>query len=271
MEQGFPPIEAEPVDWIILAGLILTCAGFAAQWKWKMRRGRGALMFLWVAIFVTTWLASGQLMFRQFVPDWTWYSRSGLLFLAPATFLLTWFDGDPHPQPKWKRWIYPPIGACSALVLMELFASVVCPPEGFRRTHCKNNLKQIGLAFYNYHDVFEQFPATAAGDPPRSWRVAVLPFLDQASLYNSYDSTRQWDEFPNAEFVKRPLRAYLCPNVVRAHDAVGGYFTSYVAPIGPHSILQRERSMLLEDVTDGASNTIAVVEACEWLSKYRVD
>ena len=66
--------------------------------------------------------------------------------------------------------------------------------EAARRMQCSNNLKQIGLGLHNYHDVYGQFPPAAIGphNVPRerqfSWLVAILPFLEQQSLYDSSDS-----------------------------------------------------------------------------------
>jgi hypothetical protein len=67
--------------------------------------------------------------------------------------------------------------------------------EAARRTQCKNNLKQIGLAIHNYHDLFGQFPqnydARRGPNPDQassvSWITASLPYFDQAPLYNQMD------------------------------------------------------------------------------------
>jgi hypothetical protein len=64
--------------------------------------------------------------------------------------------------------------------------------EAARRTSCKNNMKQIGLALHNYHDVYNQFPQGSFSIGPRlSWHVSILPYLDQAPLYEQVDFNLQ--------------------------------------------------------------------------------
>ena len=62
-----------------------------------------------------------------------------------------------------------------------------------------HHLKQIGLAAHNYHDTYAQFPAfskSEKGRPLLSWRVMVLPFLEQAALYNEFHLDEPWDSDP---------------------------------------------------------------------------
>ena len=60
-----------------------------------------------------------------------------------------------------------------------------------------NNLKQIGLAFHNYADAYRSFPPAVIygpdGKPWHSWRVLLLPFLEQQPLYEQYDFSQPWD------------------------------------------------------------------------------
>src|SRR5260370_743998 len=67
-------------------------------------------------------------------------------------------------------------------VVIALLLPQTSSREPARRSQCKNNLKQIGLALHNYHDVYGSFPPAyfvdASGKPMHSWRVLILPFLD---------------------------------------------------------------------------------------------
>src|SRR5262245_56958626 len=94
--------------------------------------------------------------------------------------------------------------AIIGILVSLLLPAVQQAREAARRTQCRNNLKQLGLALHNYHDVGQQFPpgsvnegspagGTAYGRPPRTtYVVHILPYLDQAPVYN------------NVDFVNRP-------------------------------------------------------------------
>jgi prepilin-type N-terminal cleavage/methylation domain-containing protein len=90
--------------------------------------------------------------------------------------------------------------AIIAILIALLLPAVQQAREAARRSTCKNHLKQYGLALHNYHDTYNQFPISGTGgddqtfsvigrdQPPRiSWQVRILPFLDQAPLFNQLD------------------------------------------------------------------------------------
>jgi hypothetical protein len=133
--------------------------------------------------------------------------------------------------------------------------------EAARRAGCTNNLKQIGLALHNYHDRHKCFPpaviADEAGNPRYSWRVAILPYLQQDALFASYDSDFAWDDPVNNLVRMTSVPDYLCPSSPPAFPNE----TNYVMITGKGTIggLPNE-STRMADVIDGTSNTIAVVE-----------
>jgi len=81
--------------------------------------------------------------------------------------------------------------AIIAVLVAILLPAVQQAREAARRSQCRNNLKQYGLALHNYHETAGMFPlgGTANRDnPPRvSWQVRILPFLDQGALYDQLD------------------------------------------------------------------------------------
>jgi len=84
--------------------------------------------------------------------------------------------------------------AIIAVLIALLLPAVQAAREAARRTQCKNNLKQIGLALHNYHDSFNTFPPGWVFDPRRTqeqyagnmwgWNAYILPMMDQANMYN---------------------------------------------------------------------------------------
>ena len=79
--------------------------------------------------------------------------------------------------------------AIIAILIALLLPAVQQAREAARRASCSNNLKQIGLALHNYYDVFGMFPLGTRHSQPNSswgisWWVGVLPYFDQAGMYN---------------------------------------------------------------------------------------
>jgi prepilin-type N-terminal cleavage/methylation domain-containing protein len=102
------------------------------------------------------------------------------------------------------------IGVLVALLL----PAVQSARESARRISCANNLKQIGLAFHNYHDTFRYFPNTDPGGSiaRASSFTAVLPFLEQANTYQLYDFSLGNSDPPNQAAVSQRIDVYLCPS-----------------------------------------------------------
>ena len=130
-----------------------------------------------------------------------------------------------------------------------------------RRSQCSNNLKQIGIALHNYHDVYGSFPpayiADESGRPMHSWRVLLLPFLEQQNLYAQYRFDEPWDGPNNRLLARHMPEIYLCPSDEDAADGT----TSYVAIVGPETMWPGEKALDMADIKDGMSNTVALVES----------
>ena len=78
-----------------------------------------------------------------------------------------------------------------------------------------NNEKQIALAMHNYHAANDHLPPAAikdkAGKPLLSWRVAILPYLEQAALYNKFHLDEPWDSPHNKALIASMPAVYACP------------------------------------------------------------
>lgn len=150
------------------------------------------------------------------------------------------------------------------LVLIVLMLPAVQQSrEASRRTVCKNNLKMIGLALHNYHDTYDSFPPAwttdADGRPLLSWRVLLLPYLDEAPLYEEFDLTESWDGPHNRELLRRIPSPYACPPSVSEEEG-GESATSYVAVIGEETAWPGASPSRLPDFRDGTSESIIVIE-----------
>lgn len=149
---------------------------------------------------------------------------------------------------------------------VELIGAVVgSARKAAQRTASMSNLKQIGLACHIYHDVYKTFPTSSANrfseqqKPykfPFSWRVAILPYIEQTNLYEKYKFDEPWDSPANLEVLKQMPAIYRHPEAPA--DSTD---TSYVALSGKGTMFPSDGSMKIQDVTDGLSNTIMIVEA----------
>ncbi|MCA9095916.1 MAG: DUF1559 domain-containing protein [Planctomycetaceae bacterium] len=113
------------------------------------------------------------------------------------------------------------------LLISLLLPSVRSSRGAAKRTQCRNNMKQIGLAMHNYHDVYGQFPlpgivsASLVGKnhvdvgSAVSWGTELLPFLDQLNVYNKYSVNVAAFDAENAEAVGVVIPTYLCPSSPR--------------------------------------------------------
>jgi hypothetical protein len=134
-----------------------------------------------------------------------------------------------------------------------------------RRSSCQNNLRQLGIALHIYHDTYGSFPpayiADANGRPMHSWRVLLLPFLEQENLYKQYRFDEPWDGPNNGLLAKMypEMHPYRCPSDPDTDPPSG--MTSYLAVVGPETVWPGAKAISLAKIKDGASNTLLVVES----------
>lgn len=134
------------------------------------------------------------------------------------------------------------------------------------REACRDNLHTIALALHNYHDEYGSFPPAYVvdtdGRPMHSWRVLILPYLDQQELYERYDFTQPWDGPDNSKLAEEfPIpTAYRCASDTH-DDAMSPQNTSYLAIVGPHSCWPGSEPVSLDQITDDTAETLQVVES----------
>lgn len=179
--------------------------------------------------------------------------------------------------------------AIIAVLIALLLPAVQQAREAARRSQCKNNLKQMGLGIHNYESTYNRFPSSGEATDeaantrkffPCSMNVAILPFIDQATIYNQWNFNVHYSL--NATMAKTKIASFLCPsNGVTGPDALGYGLTDYmpVAYVDYDATGYRGGSSALASnvagidfagalafcnpiskITDGLSNTILVIE-----------
>jgi len=122
--------------------------------------------------------------------------------------------------------------AIIAVLVALLLPAVQQAREAARRSQCKNNLKQLGLAFHNYHDTHSSLPFAwmASNELNAScWGIMLLPYLDQGPLYNQWNSSvpaiNEGVAFYNAaevqqnlDVIRTPLPVFLCPSCPESQE-----------------------------------------------------
>ncbi len=131
-------------------------------------------------------------------------------------------------------------------------------------TERMNSFKAIALAMLNYEAAHKSLPAAASyspdGKPLLSWRVHILPYLDEQKLYNEFHLDEPWDSEHNKQLIARMPLYYADPNPAVRRAAGGEGRTTYVVPFGEGTLFAGTSGVKLTDVKDGTSNTALVVE-----------
>jgi len=167
--------------------------------------------------------------------------------------------------------------ALACVPLSWLTHAVIDAREDARSSQCVSNLKQIGLALHNYHAEYGCFPPAyvtdAKGKPLYSWRVLILPFLEQNIVYRQIRLDQPWDSPHNRRVSWPHFRSFQCPSDP-AGD--GSTETHFVAVVGPGTVFPSDgRSRRLADVGDGTNDTLILAEVAgtgiHWMEPRDLD
>jgi prepilin-type N-terminal cleavage/methylation domain-containing protein/prepilin-type processing-associated H-X9-DG protein len=172
--------------------------------------------------------------------------------------------------------------AIIAVLIALLLPAVQQAREAARRSQCKNNLKQLGLALHNYHDAAQMFPMMRGSGAYSYYNavgwIGMLPYLDQGALFNQIGDAHNTSVYSwTTTFVpfQTKLPVFICPS-----DPTGDATSGSVAPVKTRSYRMcvgdtindnfggtSNRGMFgyisntrMSSITDGSSNTIAMSE-----------
>jgi len=167
---------------------------------------------------------------------------------------------------KARNW--PLVGAAiivlGALILFNMSMAMGGASIYATRTQCDSQIRHLILALQNYHDKYNAFPpayiADDNGKPLHSWRVLVLPFLEQRQLYEAYDFNEPWDGPNNRKLLEKRPNVFVCPQRSLSGIAEPG-MTNYFAVVGEKTIWPYADSRGFADASDGASRTVMVIES----------
>jgi prepilin-type processing-associated H-X9-DG protein len=152
----------------------------------------------------------------------------------------------------------------TATVLVEALLSSersVWPEGSGSRALCTNNLKQIELALYNYESAFGALPPRVLRDrqgrPLLSWRVLILPYLEQEELYSRFHLDEPWDSPHNRPLIDSMPSLLRCPG----QAAWTATQTVYQVLDGPGVFLDGSEPTRWAQITDDRGATISIVES----------
>jgi Protein of unknown function (DUF1559)/Domain of unknown function (DUF4190) len=138
--------------------------------------------------------------------------------------------------------------------------------ETANRAASANNLRQIGLAMHAYHDTYQSFPPAVVyspdGKPLYSWRVLILPFLNEQRLYSQFKLDEPWDSPNNRPLLAQMPAVYVHPSQGKPTEPYATHYQVFTGGGAIFDLDPRFRSRMT-DIQDGVSNTIMVVEATD--------
>jgi hypothetical protein len=146
------------------------------------------------------------------------------------------------------------------IVAALLMPSLQASRGAAQRAKSINNMKQIMLAMHVYHDANKKFPpafkADKDGKPLLSWRVLILPFLEENDLYSQFHLDEPWDSDHNKKLIAKMPAVYKSPQ-----SRAGEGKTNYLTIRGENTVFPGKDGIRIADITDGTAFTIALVEA----------
>jgi prepilin-type processing-associated H-X9-DG protein len=161
-----------------------------------------------------------------------------------------------------------PAGVGNSTALAPLAVALFVPAvqkvrSAATKSQDMNNLRQMAIAMHNYHDTYKGLPSAAicdkAGKPLLSWRVAILPYIEQDHLYRQFKLDEPWDSPHNKKLIALMPPVYLVPSNPPSRPGETHYRVFY----GGGALFDLDKKVPFFQVTDGTSNTVMIVETAD--------
>jgi hypothetical protein len=261
-----PPVPASSSVWPIhLAGFVLCAGAVAGVLLRSARPARAIDLLIWLILAPTGAFVFELSTVGRDLSEHFRFAVAGFVAVTAMTgFVVTalrLYQKQTRPRVAFAG------GCLLAFNLLTLTLAPATPSARAtaRRTVCKNNLHNIGIALWEYVDLHKSLPAPVTGpaETPRSWRVELLPWIDQQPLRDRYDDEDTWNSPSNLDPAKTIVQIYRCPSHYYVKDDAGRAHTSYAAMTASNAAFSDAiRAEFPKAVTDGSSNTLMLVEAC---------
>lgn len=194
--------------------------------------------------------------------SWTVFGMGGMLVWA-FVFTLALFIAR-----SWSWTVFFAVIVLGLITIALLLPAVCCAREAARRMQCANQLKQIALALHTYEQAHNCFPPAYIADtnskPMHSWRVLILPYLEEESLYKQYDFNEPWNGPNNRKLLAARPQVFACPSDGQANSQ-DATCTSYVAVVGQDAAWSNRKARSLDgnDFRGKTDSTVLLVESAD--------
>lgn len=161
------------------------------------------------------------------------------------------------------RWfVFVVCGIGLAVLVGTLWHNVNLARQAALHSSCSWPLGKLHLAMHSYHAVHGHFPPAyltdKEGTPIHSWRVLVLPYMDEQELYDAYSFDEPWNGPNNIRLAHKMPKSYHCPSEPESDS-----MTNYVVIVGKDTAFPFDQPTSYEDFRDGRDNTILVAEIAD--------